>query len=204
MELAAAPFRWTYLKDPWVWAPLLGVATLSGLVVVHSAYNTGEVDPWISAMGLGVSFNAGVGEEAMFRGYLQPFFRDQYGDGEIVGLSYANLISSAIFGAVHFNETNTFPWTQVLGGLHLGALTERDGWRIGRSIFMHTWWDAILFAGALSVVNRSPAASIRSGGAVAFASRHGVRSEHLRLGSRVKKNLARGTEIYSPPLVWQF
>ena len=63
---------------------------------------------------------------------------------------WANLTQAAIFGAAHVSEDNPFPVFQTLAGYYFGYLAQRNNWSLQEAIFVHTWWDVIIFAGSFA------------------------------------------------------
>ena len=142
-ELMLAPFEFGFLGRWTTWVPLV---SLLGLVFVDGAnddYNTRDsLNAGDYALAGTLSYGAGVGEEAMFRGWLYPAFINSYGeDNEF----WANATQAAIFGALHYSRDNRFPLFQALGGFYWGWLTRKNNWSLKESIFIHTWWDVIAF-----------------------------------------------------------
>ncbi|MGE4133956.1 MAG: lysostaphin resistance A-like protein [Bdellovibrionales bacterium] len=133
-DLLLAPFEVEHLLRPTTYIPfliLLGV----GISELHSGASLNIDDVAFTG---GVSYNAGVGEEAFFRGYMMPLFRERW-DSPF----WANFTSSVFFGAAHYSESNRFPVAQALIGYYLGWMTQRNDWSLRQSIFWHTWWDVI-------------------------------------------------------------
>ncbi len=172
-DLAAAPFKPSVLKSPWVWAgvPLaLGGGILASYLVardeIADARSIGEVDrvnflgyrmsrPLGFAAGVGYFATlftpVGVGEEALFRGLIQTELEERFGTWG--GLA----VSSAIFGAVHFanffNDPGAgaiaVPVISVLGS-SLGLAYIRTGHKLSTSVAMHFWYDTLLSAAAFA------------------------------------------------------
>lgn len=142
-ELMAAPFDFRYLARQSTWVPLT-IGTVLALVQYHSPVPealdrdrfTGEDGFYAGAF----SYNAGTHEEAMFRGWLMPVLREWWGTD-----FWANTAQAGIFAVAHIN-TVALPLPQGLLGWHLGYVTQKNGWQLGESIFIHTWWDVLAFA----------------------------------------------------------
>lgn len=140
-DLLLAPLRMDYLLKPSVFIPL---GLLVGLIAGEYG---GDRFNWTGddiAFGTGVSLNAGIGEEAFFRGYMMPYLRQSWGSD-----FYSNLGTSTVFAAAHLN-TNKFPWPQFLMGMYLGWRTQKNEWRMSESVFIHTWWDIIILTSQLA------------------------------------------------------
>lgn len=141
-DIASAAFNFSYLKRPSTFIPLgliLGFALLDHYNKPQSA----EVGPFnLSDAGytIGLSFNAGTNEEAIFRGWLMPIAME-YTNSPFL----ANVIQSTIFAAAHAPQTPV-PIVQLGLGYYLGYLTLQNNWSIEESIFIHTWWDIFAFA----------------------------------------------------------
>lgn len=135
-ELALAPFKFSYLTRTTTWLPL------GANIALYAALSQDLPDEWqrrelqsgdAPYIG-GLSYLAGVTEEASFRGVLQPMFYEY--SGSALG---ANIGQALLFAASHGDRVNPlflFGW-----GYYLGWLTERNDWQIGESIFVHTWLD---------------------------------------------------------------
>lgn len=143
-DLLLAPFAFEEVLKPTTYLPLL-----AGLVFAVNRYNShktsrADFDGGDAAFTGGVSFNAGVGEEAFFRGYMMPVFREWSGSD-----FWSNSGTAVIFGAAHYGPNNRMPIFQTLAGYYFGWLTQRNKWSLKQSIFVHTWWDIIVIgAGA--------------------------------------------------------
>lgn len=157
-EILLAPFHFSYLARASTWMPLGILATLAALSPQISEEKLEYVSPNAhqSAFNLGVSYNAGTHEEAIFRGWLMPLFREKF-----VGNFWANANTSLLFAAAHLG-TNKLPLPQLILGYYLGNVVQKDQWRLGEAVFIHTWWDVIaLFASHFREKDKSKAVSIR-------------------------------------------
>jgi membrane protease YdiL (CAAX protease family) len=171
-DLVSAPFRPSVLKRPWFWA---GLPLLFGAAIGYTALVGGDepMDGMMRSLGdgrgvwflgrrygaktgflLGESYYAstflpvGVGEEALFRGAVQP------GLSEMLGLWPGWAVSSLIFGAVHaFNFTEedrglrlasrAVPFITATGS-YLGLVAIKTGFRLETSVALHFWYDFLL------------------------------------------------------------
>ncbi len=170
-DLASAPFRPEVVSRPWVWAAVpLALAAGLGLSAVvepesfrHGRPSIFEVDRVnflsyrlrpAAGFALGELYYGslfvpvGVGEEALFRGFVQAELTEAYGPR--VGL----VVGSLLFGAVHvFNflqpgmdESDAWvavPYITLVGSL-LGLAYTQTGYRLETSVAMHFWYDFLL------------------------------------------------------------
>lgn len=149
-DLMAAPLRFGHLLKPTTLIPL-GVLTggVIWLVDYERAHHRGadwtaspDDVPFYGAL----AYNAGTSEEALFRGWLLPVAHQYMGRH----FWLANSAQALLFGAAHYSEANPLPWPQTLIGLYFGWLTRRNQWTLSEAIFVHAWWDMILFAGQIA------------------------------------------------------
>ncbi len=134
LDVMLSPFQVEHLIRPTTFIPLLVLAAVGfsdmdkdGYLNLDDAAFTG-----------GVSYNAGVGEEALFRGYFMPVLQQSF-DNRF----WSNATQATVFGAAHYSSYNKFPLAQGLMGFYLGWLTQRNGYSIRQSAFLHTWWDVL-------------------------------------------------------------
>lgn len=134
-ELIKAPFDFSMLRRKTTWIPLaiagslLGMASLSLLPEAKNA-------PLTLFTSGSLSYMAGTGEEALFRGWLLPATHHSFQSPEM-----ANLVTSLAFGAVHYSAANPLPVAQLLMGWYFGYLTQKNNYSLKESIFLHTWYD---------------------------------------------------------------
>lgn len=146
-ELLKAPFHFSYMTRATTWIPFL----LSLGLTYDYMMNDPEVPDKIHyrgsdiATGLYLSYNAGTGEEAYFRGVLHPTLYEAWG-----GSGWANFTQGLVFGFMH----GPAPYPQVLAGWYLGWLAERNGFDLGENIFIHAWWDVWILTASL-IAHRS-------------------------------------------------
>ena len=57
----------------------------------------------------------------------------------------SNSMTATVFAAVHYSSANKIPWPQFAMGWYLGWVAQRNDWTLSESIFIHTWWDVIIF-----------------------------------------------------------
>jgi membrane protease YdiL (CAAX protease family) len=168
-DLAAAPFTPRVLARPWVWAGVpLAVGGAIGLTLLldgdegddegRTLFDDGGVNFFgrstskAAGVPLGELYFAGmfvpvaIGEEALFRGTLQPALAERLGDTE--GWALASLI----FGAAHvFNFAEEGLVTTVAAtayitvtGSYLGVVTMRSAGNLAASMAIHFWYDFLL------------------------------------------------------------
>jgi membrane protease YdiL (CAAX protease family) len=170
-DLVVAPFRPRVLARPWFWA---GVPLMLGAAIGFSALvapddlgrgtrSLSEVDRvWFLGRGygkkagflLGESYYAGlflpvgIGEEALFRGAIQPAMT------EWLGLWPGWAATSLLFGGVHaFNfigeedagstMLKAVPFISVVGSV-LGLTAIKTGFQLETSVAQHFWYDFLL------------------------------------------------------------
>ncbi|MBC7417669.1 MAG: CPBP family intramembrane metalloprotease, partial [Pedobacter sp.] len=132
-----APFTFTYLSRPTTFLPLL-LAFGLGISEFNRSTKPDHFDLRMSdaATSTYASYVAGVTEEAMFRGWMQPIL---YENTQNVWLT--NTIQALAFGYSHATPQ---PYIQIAFGLYSGWLTPKNYWDLSESIFIHTWWDVIV------------------------------------------------------------
>lgn len=79
-----------------------------------------------------ISYVAGTGEEALFRGWMYPVLYQNTGSHFA-----SNLIQGTAFGFAHGPR----PYFQLAFGFYAGWLTQRNNFDLGEAIFIHAWWD---------------------------------------------------------------
>lgn len=143
VDLGLAPFRYQYLSDPMVFLPLAVLAisaatdrSVGRRTLVPPGMKSGQGDLYTGV----ISFNAGVSEEAFFRGVLNTSFTRSMGP---VG---GGALSGLIFGLAHYDGSPasiTFP---TLAGFYFAYLHYLNGFDIRPGIALHVWWDVIVIA----------------------------------------------------------
>jgi hypothetical protein len=145
----AAPFDLRLAGKKTVWIPLAGLTVLAGTLVAVER-NDGDALARIRghdvAFGAQLSYQAGVAEEALFRGYLMPVLQEHGGDAKL-----ANLVQAAIFGGLHYSKDNPVPLVQTALGFLTGAVAQKRGGSIREGVFLHFWWDVAAVAAELLV-----------------------------------------------------
>ncbi|MBP9708913.1 MAG: CPBP family intramembrane metalloprotease [Oligoflexales bacterium] len=142
--LLKAPFEFKFLKRSSTYVPLLIAAGLMSLQL--AAYdreefrysNLGSDDVFFSAS---TSYFAGTNEEAFFRGYMLPASYQAMGD-----FFWSNTLTSGVFALAHYPSVQV-PVAQFFLAWYFGSVTRSNNWMISEAIFIHTWWDVIIFLG---------------------------------------------------------
>jgi membrane protease YdiL (CAAX protease family) len=151
-DLALAPFNFSYVLRPTTFVPLLiGAGILASTLAAsrndleeHGKERSYQNENTLMAVPL--SYNAGTGEEALFRGWFMPLLRANTGSD-----FYANGINALVFGLGHLSATNRAPLFQAAFGYYLGYLSQRNGWSLGEGIFIHAWWDFFVVSASYAV-----------------------------------------------------
>ncbi len=155
-EIMAAPFKFEFLKRPSTYIPI-GIAGLYYLLATNVKSKEIARNP-LSNSDVGFagaySYLAGTHEEALFRGWLLPTFREATGSD-----FWANGITALGFAASHLG-TVPVPLPQFLLGWHMGNVTINNKWSIQESIFIHNWWNVIIFLGQYQTKLQKPAAAL--------------------------------------------
>lgn len=131
-----APFNFQYMKRATTWIPFL-LAVGLGVSEFNESPSPNKFDmrPIDGLSSVSRSYAAGVGEEAFFRGWMQPVL---YENTQSYWLS--NTIQAVVFGYAH----GPTPYPQLAFGFYTGWLVPENSWDMGEAIFIHTWWDIIL------------------------------------------------------------
>jgi len=157
-ELALAPFSWSVIKKPEVWGGLLGALAVAGATTYFFSNDSVESKAPVSSMNAYlplIAFPVAIGEESLFRGFLQSSLNDSLTPiGSIV-------LSSLAFGAAHIPNAYaldrrarkeyfaiSLPIITTFGA-YFGYLTYKNN-SLKESVAVHAWYDFILFLGAFS------------------------------------------------------
>ncbi|MCB0391671.1 MAG: CPBP family intramembrane metalloprotease [Bdellovibrionales bacterium] len=139
-DILLAPFKFEHLLRPTTYIPLSIFALLVSLDY-SGLDNPTSINIDDSGLIGAMSYGAGTGEEAMFRGWLMPMFYEKMDN-----YFWSNTTTAALFGAAHLSSYNQLPIGQTLIGWYLGWVTQRNGWSVQESVFIHAWWDVIAFS----------------------------------------------------------
>jgi hypothetical protein len=147
-DLAAAPFSLSFLARPTTFIPLaiqaVGVFSKSYNYRIDRASDVSKNDLYV--FNFVANEMTAVGEEAMFRGFLNSEFSDRFGN--IEGL----LMSSAIFGLAHTGQGQTAtPLEAAAAGLYLGWVHQRNGFEAAEGAALHYWVNVL--AGIAAIRN---------------------------------------------------
>lgn len=141
-DLFTAPFDLRFLKRWTTWVDLAWTGAITALVlsnreegVAYEPYRARD-----AAFAGVVSFNAGVGEEALFRGWLLPLLYQTTGNR----FWLANTIQSGLFGAGHVGQAGPFALAIAGWAVYEGWLTRHNDWSIRESVFHHFWYDVMV------------------------------------------------------------
>lgn len=142
-DLLSAPFETDFLGRWTTWLNLAYTGVVAGVLL--SGRDPGiEYEPFRArdaAFAASLSLNAGVGEEALFRGWLLPLLHQRFGER----FWLANSTQGLIFGALH-PQAGAFAAVIAAWGVYEGWLTRRNDWSVRESIFHHFWYDLVISA----------------------------------------------------------
>jgi membrane protease YdiL (CAAX protease family) len=157
-DLTTAPFRFSVLKKPEVWGGLVG-ALAAGVGISYLAYSSNSpvtAQKFTTDTGLSpaIALPVGIGEESLFRGYLQSQLCEFFSPTTSI------IVSSLAFGASHLPNALmldpadrpryfavSIPFITALGG-YMGWLTHKNH-SLKESVALHTWYDFVLFAASI-------------------------------------------------------
>jgi hypothetical protein len=145
-DLAVAPFSFRYLSRPTTFIPLaiqaVGAFSKSNHYRIDRFRDVSTND--LYAFNFAANEMTAVGEEALFRGFLDTEFSDRLGNA--AGLA----ISSAIFGLSHNGSGQTANVFEATGaGFYLGWLHQRNGFEAGEGVALHFWFNVLAGIGAI-------------------------------------------------------
>jgi hypothetical protein len=160
-SLFTAPFDPHFLGRWTTWIHLAYTGAIVTLIAVDATEPGRVYLPYRfhdAVFGTALSYQAGVGEEAWFRGWFFPMVHDA--NGEQMWLS--NSLQAVIFGGLHAAQAGPFALVITGWAWYEGWLTKRNGWSIRESIFHHFWYDVAAFAVTLATEERPSAAAVIS------------------------------------------
>jgi len=142
-----APIHVTFLKDPLTYLPiaLIAVTSFARRVAGPSAGREFASTPGHDiAFAAALAYNAGIGEEMVFRGYLMPVLQQHLGDRAWL----ANGLQALAFAADH-GEFSPSAFAAHAGyGLYAGFVVQRNRGSLRQAVFNHFVWDLIAVSGA--------------------------------------------------------
>lgn len=154
-DLTFAPFKFSILKKPEVWGGFLGILGLaigtSYILYPKEARIQHNLSPRLEHPA--IALPVGIGEESLFRGYLQSQLSEWINPWSGIALS------SLAFGAAHIPnalmlETEyrwryySFSLPFITGiGAYFGWVTYKNR-SLQESVALHTWYDFVIFTAA--------------------------------------------------------
>lgn len=139
-SLLLAPFDVSMLKRWTTWLDLAVTGATTAVVALTESEPGAQYLPFQTRDGAFVaafSYNAGVGEEALFRGWLYPVLYQNLGRR----FWLANGLQAGTFGALHAPQAGSYALVIAGSAFYEGWLTRRNGWSIRESVFHHFWYD---------------------------------------------------------------
>jgi len=167
-DLASASFKLSVLKKPEVWGGLFCELALATAITYFANFpkHSYVASSYRRTRFPFDAFPVGLGEEALFRGYLQSQLIEIFNPA--VGIT----LTSLIFGAAHI--PNAFAYSSearrsyysfsipfiTAAGAYYGWVTYKNG-SLMESVALHSWYDFTLFA--ISALANQSAATGRPG-----------------------------------------
>lgn len=152
-DLLTAPFDPEFLARPTTWIHLAYTGLVTSLVLSGRepgvAYEPFRLHD--AAFVTSLSLNAGVSEEALFRGWLLPLLHQNLGQR----FWLANTLQGSIFGLLHVAGAREFALAISAWAIYEGWLTRRNEWSVRESIFHHVWYDVAVGAATLLADERA-------------------------------------------------
>lgn len=151
-SLAISPFKWHYLKNPWVYAPMViagGVSFLFSpsekplsdaqeVVMFGNRYSPYRALFLFSATVAYKQVLTATGEEMYYRGIVQTELTER------LNPNLALAISSLLFGAWHIpNQGLRISIGATVAGGYFGYRYKNNGYDLGEVIATHFWLNAV-------------------------------------------------------------
>jgi CAAX prenyl protease-like protein len=139
-SLLLAPFDVSLLKRWTTWIDLAVTGATTAALVLTEIEPGARYLPFRTGDGAFVasfSYNAAVGEEALFRGWLYPMLYQNLGRRAWL----ANGLQASAFGALHAPQAGSYALVIAGSAFYEGWVTRRNGWSIRESVFHHFWYD---------------------------------------------------------------
>lgn len=155
-SLFTAPFDPQFLGRWTTWIHLAYTGAVAAIVLGDRAPGV-SYEPYRArdaAFATGLSLSAGIGEEAVFRGWLFPLFHQSFGQR----FWLSNGLQSVLFGGGHADTQGAFALITTGWAFYEGWLTQRNGWNIRESIFHHFWYDVVIVSAEFLTDARVPVA----------------------------------------------
>lgn len=174
-NIMLAPFRFDFLTSPYTFLTLgstISILAFQGYIYDQLNFTKSDDFGYISKKFL-ESYLSSVGEEALFRGVLLPYFYEIFKNK-----FFANFVNSIIFASLHkislienYNGSiniieqvsNDMNIQQFLLGFAAGYITMKNKWKISESIFIHTWYNFAVYMfssmesqGSLNMIRENP------------------------------------------------
>jgi membrane protease YdiL (CAAX protease family) len=146
-SLFLAPFDVRMLQRWTTWIDLAQTAAVVALVL-HDRTPGGQYLPFQTRDGVFVAslaYNTGVGEEALFRGWLYPMLHQKTGGH----MWLSNGLQATVFGALHIPRAKGYAVVIAGWAFWEGWLTRRNGWSVRESVFHHFWHNVAVGAAEL-------------------------------------------------------
>lgn len=154
-DLTFAPFRFKILKKPEVWGGFLGILGVAMGTSYFLFPKEARIQHNLSSRleHPAIALPVGIGEESLFRGYLQSQFSEWINPWSGIALS------SLAFGAAHIPNAMmlepehrwryySFSLPFITGiGAYFGWVTYKNR-SLQESVALHTWYDFVIFAAA--------------------------------------------------------
>jgi hypothetical protein len=143
-DLFMAPFHLEKIIKPSVFIPLAALSAFEVVLSNQPRYRRGVWRGDDLTFATAMSANAGIGEEALFRGYFMPVTREWWGSD-----FWSNTATATVFAAAHL-RTVSVPLPQFALGWYLGWHVQRNEWQLSDAVFIHTWWDIVAISAELA------------------------------------------------------
>jgi membrane protease YdiL (CAAX protease family) len=154
-SLLLAPFDVRMLQRWTTWIDLAYTGAVTAILVAVETAPGERYLPFRTRDGVFVasfSYNAGVGEEALFRGWLYPVLHQSLGRRAWL----SNGVQAALFGGLHVPQAGPYALVIASWAFYEGWLTRRNGWSIRESVFHHFWYDVAVGAATLLTQKAGP------------------------------------------------
>jgi len=141
------------MKRMEVWGGILGFLALESAVVHFAFSQDTTMETKVSHIHPVFALPVGIGEESLFRGYLQPALSEIFTPWGGIALSSVAFTAAHISNATMFEEKDQ--WRYYAYALPLIAtFSVYSGWltyknnSLQESVAVHAWYDFVLFLGS--------------------------------------------------------